>query len=464
MRDRYIDLIEQTYYFPQDGFDIEDDWLRFNKVNLKQIIETYGTPLKISYLPKIGENINKARRWFQEAFESLGYNGHYYYCYCTKSSHFSHVLYEVLKNNAHLEASSSYDIDLIRSLYNNNKIDKKLRIICNGFKPKSYTDNILALIKEGYVNVIPVLDNMEELEAYDEFDGELGIGIRMAAEESPDYQFYTSRLGVRQKDLIPFYIEKIKLNPKYKLKMLHFFIDSGIKDSAYYWSELNKCLSMYVELKKVCPELSGLNIGGGMPIRYSLGSKFDYSYLIEEIVNKIKNYCNEAEIEHPNIYTEFGNYTVGESGATIFEVIGQKKQNDSELWYMINGSLMTTVPDVWGMNQRFILLPVNNWNQVYQRTIIGGLSCDVSDYYNSEVHINQVYMPKIIGDQKLYLGFFHTGAYQDSLSGYGGIKHCLIPSPKLLVIDKEESGKLKYDLFSDEQSPESMLNILGYNR
>jgi hypothetical protein len=22
MRDRYIDLIEQTYYFPQDGFDV----------------------------------------------------------------------------------------------------------------------------------------------------------------------------------------------------------------------------------------------------------------------------------------------------------------------------------------------------------------------------------------------------------------------------------------------------------
>lgn len=464
MRDRYIDLIEQTYYFPQDGFDIDEDWLRFNKVNLKHIIETYGTPLKISYLPKIGENINKAKRWFQEAFESLGYNGHYYYCYCTKSSHFSHVLYEVLKNNAHLETSSSYDIELIRSLYQKNKIDKKLRIICNGFKPQSYTDNILALIKEGYANVTPILDNMEELEAYETFDGELNLGVRMAAEESPDYQFYTSRLGVRQKDLIPFYIEKIKSNPKYKLKMLHFFIDSGIKDSAYYWSELNKCLSMYVELKKVCPELSSLNIGGGMPIRYSLGSKFDYSYLIEEIVNKIKNYCNEAEIEHPNIYTEFGNYTVGESGATIFEVIGQKKQNDSELWYMINGSLMTTVPDVWGMNQRFILLPINNWNQVYQRTIIGGLSCDVSDYYNSEVHINQVYMPKIIGDQKLYIGFFHTGAYQDSLSGYGGIKHCLIPSPKLLVIDKDDTGKLRYELFSEEQSPESMLNILGYNR
>ncbi|MBX7224755.1 MAG: arginine decarboxylase [Chitinophagales bacterium] len=465
MRDRYIDLIEQTYYFPQDGFEVIDDYLQFHKVDLKNVIEKFGTPLKLTYLPKIGENINKARRWFHDAFENVGYNGSYFYCYCTKSNHFSFVLNEVLKNKAHLETSSAYDIDLIRALYNAGKIDKKIRIIANGFKPKAYTDKLLGLIKDDFIHIIPILDNMQELEAYSNFDGEeMSIGVRVAAEEEPNYQFYTSRLGIRFRDLIPFYIEKIKSNPKLKLRMLHFFIDSGIKDSAYYWSELNKCLNMFVELKKICPTLSNINIGGGLPIRNSLGSNFDYAYVIEEIVNKIKNFCDEAGLEHPNIYTEFGSFTVGESGANIFEIIGQKKQNDSELWYMINGSLMTTIPDVWGLGQRFILLPVNLWGQAYQRTIIGGLSCDVSDYYNSEVHINQVYMPKIIGDQKLYIGFFHTGAYQDSLSGYGGTKHCLLPSPKHIVIDKDEHGKLIYDVFAEEQAPDSMLKTLGYGK
>lgn len=462
MRDRYIDLIEQTYYFPQDGFDLENNWLRFHKINLKKVIKEHGTPLKITYLPKIGDNINKARRWFHEAFESVGYNGHYYYCYCTKSNHFYHTLNEVLKNNAQIETSSAYDIDLIRSLYAKNKIDKKIRIICNGFKPKEYIENILGLIRDGFQNVIPVLDNMDEFEGFQHFEGELNLGMRLAAEEEPKYQFYTSRLGIRQRDVIPFYIEKIKPRPNINLKMLHFFIDSGIKDSAYYWSELNKCLNMYVDLKQVAPDINNINIGGGMPIRYSLGSKYDYAYLIEEIVKKIKSFCDEAEIEHPNIFTEFGNFTVGESGCTIFEVIGQKKQNDSELWYMINGSLMTTVPDIWGMNQRFILLPINNWNMPYQRAIIGGLSCDVSDYYNSEVDINQVYMPKIISDEKQYLGFFHTGAYQDSLSGYGGTKHCLIPAPKQLIVDKDENGKLTYEVFADAQEASSMLRTLGY--
>ena len=26
--------------------------------------------------------------------------------------------------------------------------------------------------------------------------------------------------------------------------MLHFFINTGIKDTAYYWNELNKCLKV----------------------------------------------------------------------------------------------------------------------------------------------------------------------------------------------------------------------------
>ena len=66
--------------------------------------------------------------------------------------------------------------------------------------------------------------------------------------------------------------------------------------------------------------------------------------------------------------------------------------------------------------------------------------------------------------EPLYIGFFHTGAYQDSISGYGGIKHCLIPSPKHVVIDRDENGQIKDYLFNEEQRPEDMLRILGYNK
>ena len=465
MKNRYFDLIDQTFYFPQEGFDIEDGYLVFNGVPLIHLIRKYGTPLKITYLPKIGAQIKRARNLFTRAMKSQGYSGNYYYCYCTKSNHFSYVLNEILDHDVHIEISSAFDIDLVRKLYAKGKIDKDTVVICNGFKPSNYLERIVELVNEGFQNVVPVIDNKNEVDYYDEHvKGECEVGIRVATEEEPKFEFYTSRLGIRNADVISFYKEKLADNPKFKLKMLHFFVDTGIRDTLYYWGELRKVIKLYCELKRICPDLHAINIGGGMPIRNSLGFEFDYKYMIREIVRLILDTCEEEDVQEPDIFTEFGKYTVGESGATIFSVLAQKQQNDSEVWYMVDNSLMTTLPDAWGIGERFILLPINKWNNEYRRVNIGGLSCDNSDYYNSEVHQSQVYLPTIDPNdpEPLYLGFFHTGAYQDALSGYGGIKHCLIPSPRHVLLDKDPEGNLVDTLYQEEQTAQSMLNILGY--
>ena len=290
------------------------------------------------------------------------------------------------------------------------------------------------------------------------------IGIRIAAEEEPKFEFYTSRLGIRYKDIMPFYQEKLSQNKKFSLKMLHFFINTGIKDNAYYWNELGKCVNVYCNLKAVCPTLDSLNIGGGLPIKNSLGMDYDYEYMIEEVVAQIKSICNSRGVEEPNIFTEFGSYTVGESGATIFSILGVKQQNDREKWYMVDSSFMTTLPDIWGIKQKFILLPINKWDQPYERVFLGGLTCDSQDYYNAEEHANAIFLPKVNPDdpEPLYIGFFHTGAYQESIAGYGGIQHCLQPAPKHIIIDKTPDGDYTTKLFSKEQTYKSMLKILGY--
>jgi arginine decarboxylase len=310
-----------------------------------------------------------------------------------------------------------------------------------------------------------VLDNKNELEYYKRYvKGTCNLGIRIASEEEPSYDYYTSRLGIRYKEIVPFYKERIKGNKKLKLKMLHFFVSAGIKDTIYYWTELAKCLNVYAELKKICPELDSLNIGGGLPIRTSLGFEYDYEYIIEEIISQIKTFCKQHKVKEPNIFTEFGSFTVGESGAALYSICDQKQQNDRELWYMIDSSFITTLPDTWGINQRFILLAINHWDKEYQRVNLGGLSCDGLDYYNTEAHTEQIFLPKIGPGSKepLYIGFFHTGAYQESLAGYGGIQHCLIPAPKHVLIDRSEKGEITTKLFAKEQSFKSMLKTLGY--
>lgn len=468
MKTTYFDLVEQSYYFPQDGFDLNGEYLTFHGMSLKYLIEKYGTPFKLVYLPRISDQIKKARNLFNRAIKSSKYQGKYHYCYCTKCNHFHHVISEALKNRVNLETSSSFDIDLIIELHKKSELKKDIFIINNGYKTDDYLRKILGLIDLGFKNTIIVFDSMNEYHRLNALIGDrvVKIGMRMAIDEEPQSAYYTSRLGIAASKMVDFYVKNIKDNPNIELKMLHFFVDSGIKDTIYYWGEFQKAMNVYVELKKHSDTLDSFNLGGGFPIRNHLGFEYDYEYMIREIVNNIKTTCENENIEDPDIFTEFGRFTVGESSAIVFQVLEQKQQNDKELWYMVDNSLMNTIPDAWSIHEKFILLPINKWHNEFSRVNIGGISCDHSDYYNSEDLNQEVLLPKFPLDdpEPLYLGFFHTGAYQDSISGYGGIKHCLIPAPKHVIIDRDDTGNFIDYVYRNEQSVTEMLNILGFNQ
>ena len=125
MKNKYIDLIDQTYYFPQDEFTLDGDELRFHNIDLMELVRKYGAPLKFMYLPRISENIQRAKKWFEKAIKKHKYKGAYNYCYCTKSSHFKHVMVEALKNDIHMETSSAFDINIINNLISEGLITKE---------------------------------------------------------------------------------------------------------------------------------------------------------------------------------------------------------------------------------------------------------------------------------------------------------------------------------------------------
>ena len=71
MKNKFTDLIDQTYYFPQDGFDLRNGYLHFHGVSIKHLIEEHGTPFKLMYLPKIGDQIKRANNWFKKAMRNM---------------------------------------------------------------------------------------------------------------------------------------------------------------------------------------------------------------------------------------------------------------------------------------------------------------------------------------------------------------------------------------------------------
>jgi arginine decarboxylase len=163
MKIKYSELIDQTLYFPTEEFDVSEHKLQFHGIPLMDVVEQFGTPLKFNYIPKISMNINRAKAWFKEAFERNDYKKSYRYCYCTKSSHFKFVLDEALKNDISIETSSAFDMDIVKSLYDEGKTDKSIEVICNGFKTDDYLNKISNLINNGFENITPIIDNYREV-------------------------------------------------------------------------------------------------------------------------------------------------------------------------------------------------------------------------------------------------------------------------------------------------------------
>jgi len=42
------------------------------------------------------------------------------------------------------------------------------------------------------------------------------------------------------------------------------------------------------------------------------------------------------------------------------------------------------------------------------------------------------------------------------------VHHCLIPSPKHILVDVDEEGNLIYKLFAPEQRSQEVMKLLGY--
>jgi arginine decarboxylase len=99
---------------------------------------------------------------------------------------------------------------------------------------------------------------------------------------------------------------------------------------------------------------------------------------------------------------------------------------------MIDSSFITTYRYL-GNQKRFIMLAINRWNETYERVLLGGLTCDSDDYYNSEQNMNAIYLLNTTRKNHCILVF-------NTLSGNNRriwrLHHCLIPQPKHILIEQ----------------------------
>lgn len=127
--------------------------------------------------------------------------------------------------------------------------------------------------------------------------------------------------------------------------------------------------------------------------------------------------------------------------------------------YLLNFSIFQSLPDFWGIDQEFPVMPITHLNKKPTRSAsLWDITCD-SD---GEVPFNPrkpLYLHDVNLDKEEYfLGFFLVGAYQDIL----GMKHNLFSHPTEINI-VFENKKMKLEKICESQKIIDILDDIDYD-
>jgi arginine decarboxylase len=447
---------------------IENNRLHCLDIDLVELSHQWDSPLEVGFNPLVTRQVTNMYGYFGKAFRKLGYQGHFTYCYATKAAQYEDLIRTALHAGAHYETSSPMDILMARMHWKAGNLPANRYLLANGFKTDQYIKNILQLKGEGFNNVVPIIESEQEISAFAKTGMDFEVGLRLRVDPSilthSDFSRVTSRFGLAH-DRIFAAAGKIDATPNLRPVMFHAMIDTQCENRQEWVRALLMCFRMYCELKLQYPSMHAFNFGGGMPVPYSLDFHYDYQAFADELTAGIMALCAEYGVAHPDIFGEFGRYTAAAYGFDLYKVVVNKPSHrDDVSWYVINGSLMASLPDTWALKQPFIILPLSGYDRPIRRAWLAGLTCDSDDVYKSGEEDDTVWLPEIGEGEELILGVFMTGAYQDMLSGIGGVHHCLLPEPSELVIEAATNGGYSYRCTSPSQSLDTMANLLGYQK
>ncbi len=428
------------------------------------------TPLTVAYLPLIQEKISFLQNTFTTAIAKLGYQGAFHYAYASKANMNAEVIKATLAAGAHYETSSETDLHIIRAMKAEGRFDDSKMVICNGFKRtgSAYANQILAL-RDLHQNVIPVISHENEVAGLAAASGKLDVGIRIKCGgssrdlTSPPKANCRFGLDKASQDVV---LAKIAQADNLQLRMLHVMVGSQVTDEDLFVQRLAAAIKTYAQLKREFPTLSILNIGGGIPAQMTLDFDFDYALFAEKLLLKVTEICAEYDVPVPDILSEVGRYTVAEHGMQVFKVTAKIDNESDTPWYILNGSMMNTLPDFWALSELFTVLPLNMLDRNFVEVTLGGTSCDSDDQYPNVKRIAKEHgisdvklmLPEIEDGEELYIAFLAQGAYQEMLGGNNPVGHCGLPrAAKLYLYDNE--GAAQY-VPSPTQS--QVLAQLGY--
>jgi arginine decarboxylase len=423
----------------------------------------FPSPVELVYLPKIREKVDRLRAVFAEAIAATSYPGQFHYAYASKANAAEEVVRTTLSAGVHHEMSSAVDVEIALRMIDRGLLPPDRMIICNGFKPAGsrYATQIIRL-RQHHEWVIPVVEDLNELPPLIESSHSFGVGLRQKAyghhQNEAEMDATNSRFGLSLADLWKA-ADYIAAAPNLKLVMYHAMVGGQLTDRDEFISRLRPAMEIYARLRQRYPSLRTFNFGGGVPAPMTLDFNFDYSAWARLLLTTMQETCARYRVPAPDIVGEIGRYTTSEHGAHLFRVVAVKENNSPYPWYIVDGSIMSSFPDVWALSEHFVVLPLNHLDKPFRRVMVGGITCDSDDIYPPRSSQSPLYLP--VETEDLHIGFFSVGAYQEMLGGVKGSKHCVLPEAVELIVDRDESGQYAFNIIAGQTTADVIRN-LGY--
>ena len=128
--------------------------------------------------------------------------------------------------------------------------------------------------------------------------------------------------------------------------------------------------------------------------------------------------------------------------------------------YLINSSFFQSLPDFWGLQQNFPVMPIHRLDS---RPIRAASLWDITCDSDGEIPFNTetpLYLHDVdLESEDYFLAFFNVGAYQETL----GMNHNLFSHPTECTIRYDETGFIIGDLIKSDSILHD-IKELGYNQ
>ncbi|MCC7146361.1 MAG: biosynthetic arginine decarboxylase [Phycisphaeraceae bacterium] len=333
-------------------------------IDLKSLVDELDqrgiqSPILIRFADILHHRLGELHDAFADAIREFDYRGGYSCIYPIKVNQQRQVVEQVLRYGAEfgfgVEAGSKPELLAVMAMVE----DDRTPIICNGFKDAEFIEGVILADKIGK-RIIPVVEKFSELKLIVKYAKlhnvrpTIGVRVKLAARGSGRWEAsggVRSKFGLTVAQILDALEYLRQQGMADALKLLHFHLGSQISDIYQVKKAITEAARVYVELCHAGAELKYLDVGGGLGVDYD-GTKSatvsSTNYSLQEYANDmvyiIKQVCDKAGIEHPNILSESGRALASYFSVLVFDVVGSASL-DEDIDKAVNSEDIARLPE-----------------------------------------------------------------------------------------------------------------------